>query len=122
MKKLQSSSIKSKKNIVIRILSWIWEGILWCLNECWYYFKLFVRTFIKPFFFADGKFCPPYFWITLLLLYIIRFLDKRLDVNEMARLKITDSLILGLLAFVFSWLGVYTWYRLKKNNTNNNNM
>lgn len=96
-----------------------WKIIVKIVTNLWYLIIRFVTIFIRPFFFSEGKFCPPYFWITIFLIFIVRILLLRLDPKTMLILKIDDSLILGLLGFVFSWLGVYSWYRSVKNKNNN---
>lgn len=63
-------------------------------------------SLLKSFFCnRKGKFNPPYFWITLLMIltitmFVMRFFEKG---------NFSDTLILGVLGLVVAWCGVYNY-------------
>jgi hypothetical protein len=80
-----------------------------------------IKVFIMPFFFSKGKFNPPYFWITFFLYYAIKLLNIKTDPIKAKETPISDSLVLGVLGFVFTWLSVYNVYKYFKNKNNGEN-
>ena len=62
-----------------------------------------------PFFMSNGKFCPPYCWITLLMVLLIVTWILKLT-TEFAN-RISDAMFLGALGLVAGWLAIYTWYK-----------
>jgi len=71
-----------------------------------------MKDVLKAFFFAQGKFCVPYFWISIFLLLTVAIVLIRIlsPLGEHNKENISDSLILGMLGFVVTWIGVYTWF------------
>jgi len=67
---------------------------------------------LKAFFFSHDKFCPPYLWVTVLMICALTMIIMRLCDQS----HISDTLIIGVLGFVAVWLGLYNWDR--KNNGN----
>ena len=66
---------------------------------------------LKAFFFSNDKFCPPYLWVTILMLAALTMIIMRLcNVSH-----ISDTLIIGVLGFVAVWLGLYNWDRKNGN-------
>jgi hypothetical protein len=54
---------------------------------------------------SEGKFNPPYFWVSLLLLLaVINFVMKMTGIDI-----ISDTLLISIQGFVLGWLGVYNW-------------
>jgi uncharacterized membrane protein YhaH (DUF805 family) len=73
----------------------------------------------RQFFFSKGKFQPPYFWITLLLLPVVVLLYLKVVEIMVAWIK-TDVLAVPLellslvFGFVILWLGVYNWNNIRR--------
>jgi hypothetical protein len=70
-----------------------------------------LKKILKSFFCnSDGKFNPPYFWVTILLLFaVINFVLKMIGINI-----ISDTLLISTQGFVLGWLGVYNWGKKRK--------
>lgn len=59
---------------------------------------------IKKFFYnSKGKFIPPYFWITILMILVICMVTMRI----LQLGNFSDTLILGVLGLVVGWCAVY---------------
>jgi len=66
---------------------------------------------MKAFFCSKGKFCPPYFWITVFLLVVLVMFTLRLFSIG----NFSDGIILGVLAFVEIWILLYDHNKRKNN-------
>lgn len=67
-----------------------------------------MKNIIKSFFCkSNGKFQPPYFWITCLMLLVITTFVLRL----FSIANIDNSLLLGALGLVVGWCAVYNMGR-----------
>jgi type VI protein secretion system component VasK len=74
---------------------------------------------IKKFFYDKNKFQPVYFWIAMFLvptivLYWIKIITAIFDYISTGKINISDTLLLGILAFIQVWLGIFNWRRNKK--------
>jgi len=69
-----------------------------------------MKKLIRSFFYRRDDFQPPYFWITALMSICIIMLILRLAGFR----HVDNTLVLGVLGFVASWVAVYNWDR--KNN------
>lgn len=67
---------------------------------------------IKSFFFSKDKFCPPYFWVTVLMVIVVTMLTMRvLSIHSFS-----DVLILGMCGMVVTWCGLYNLQMIKGSN------
>ena len=78
----------------------------------------------KSFFYRKDDFQPPYFWITIFcfltaLMVVLRviMIIYQLIKGQVTIDLVSDTLILGLLAFVNVWAAVYNWNSVKLSNT-----
>lgn len=69
--------------------------------------------FLKAFFYSGGKPQPVYFWVTIMLILIIRMLYLR----EQGRGNFSDTLILGMFGLVNGLLVIYNWYKKGSDST-----
>ena len=94
------------------------------------YFKSFFKGnkadfWLLSFFYRGNDFQPPYFWITVFNTFILAILTIRIWAavisiknNGFTPDILSDTLVLGTLAFVAGWLTIYNWDR--KNQTTKN--
>jgi uncharacterized membrane protein YjjP (DUF1212 family) len=66
-------------------------------------FFIFLKDFVKSFFFSDGKPQPVYFWITLLMALVAGMIIMAM----MNRLPISDMVFIAILGFVVGWVTLY---------------
>jgi len=75
-----------------------------------------MNKILKSFFFSTSKskFQPVYFWITVMMLMVITMMILRF-----CRIgDLSDTLILGVLGFIVTWLGLYNYNKKSQNNQN----
>ena len=82
-------------------------------DYCRYYHRsaVLVKSFLKSFFYSEGKPQPVYFWITLLMILTIVMIIMAM-VN---RLPISDAVFISILGFVGGWIALYNWDKRKNN-------
>lgn len=65
---------------------------------------------IKSFFYRREDFQPPYFWITVLMVFAVIMLVLRLFGFQ----HVDNTLVLGVLGFVAGWVTIYNFDRKNK--------
>ena len=76
----------------------------------------FVKMIIKEFFFSsDGKFQPTYAYSFIFLLLIIIMIIIRLvsPLGHEDKIKISDTLLLGMMTYVLVLIGLYNYTKNK---------
>lgn len=70
-----------------------------------------LKNIIKSFFYSKEDFQPAYFYVLVLMILVFTMIIMRLCGDG----DLSDTIILGVLGFVVSWLAVFNWDRKNKN-------
>lgn len=69
---------------------------------------------MKRFFFNDGKFKPVYFWITTFCFLAAITWGFKIFGSEWISARISDTLLISIMGFIATWVGLYNWDRKNK--------
>lgn len=75
-----------------------------------------IISVFEQFFCSKGKFSPVYFWATIFIAIIVA--DAVMKMTACCHARISDQLLLGMMGFVMTFLGLYNWTKNGKENEN----